>query len=149
VSTGGYQNKDESRVHYASGKSESVAHTLTLEYQLHAGWIAPFIHGLQQGIPVARRCTDCAKVSFPPVRVCSCNCPHGEWTELSGSAEIVHRTEGTDGSFALVQFRGVDTQSVVRLDNVNSTTTTVQLRACTTDQPALIVQPRELTNSND
>jgi len=92
----------------------SIDHRLTLDYELQAGWLQPFVNGLQSGSAIARRCSNCHKTTFPPTRVCDCEHVHGEWIHLSGKAHIVHRSEGADGSFALVQFEGADTKTVVR-----------------------------------
>jgi len=93
----------------------TIDYRLTLDYQLQTGWLEPFIHGLIQGNAVARRCSACKKITFPPIRVCACHHAQGDWVELSGKAEIAYRSEGADGSFALVQFEGADTKTVVRL----------------------------------
>jgi len=100
----------------------TIEYQLTLDYQLQEGWLEPFVGGLQQGIAVARCCSACKKISFPPIRVCECNHTDGEWVNLSGKARIVYRCDGTEGSFALVQFDGADTQTVVRLDNMSDAT---------------------------
>ena len=94
----------------------SIDYGLTLDYQLQAGWLEPFVHGLLQGTAVARRCKACNKITFPPIRVCDCHHDVGEWLNLSGKAHIVYRCDGADGSFALVQFEGADTKTVVRLE---------------------------------
>ena len=94
----------------------SIDYRLTLDYQLQTGWLEPFINGLLQGYAVARRCSACAKTTFPPIRVCACQHTEGDWVNLSGKAEITYRCEGADGNFALVQFEGADTQTVVRLN---------------------------------
>lgn len=121
----------------------TIQYQLTLDYQLQTGWLEPFIHGLQQGIAVARRCHACDKTSFPPIRVCECHHTHGEWVNLSGGAQIVYRCDGTEGSFALVQFFGADTQTVVRLDNMSDTVEAGYLKHSTTtnpnDAPALVL----------
>jgi len=99
----------------------TIDYRLTLDYQLQAGWLGPFVHGLQQGRAIARCCSACKKTSFPPIRVCACDNASGEWVTLSGEARIVHRCDGSEGSFALVQFSGADTQTVVRLDAMADT----------------------------
>jgi len=67
----------------------------------------------------------------------------GEWVSLSGLARIVHRCYGTEGSFALVQFEGADTESVVCLEDMDVSVQTGCLKACGTDKPALIIAPME------
>lgn len=88
---------------------------LTLDYQLNSGWLQPFTEGLVSGQAVAWRCTDCQRTSFPPLRTCSCGQSTGEWTPLSGEAEIQYLTQGVDGAFALARFKGADTSTVVKL----------------------------------
>lgn len=113
----------------------TIEYQLTLDYQLQAGWLEPFIRGLQQGIAVARRCHACEKISFPPLRVCNCHHTHGKWVNLSGGARIVYRCDGTEGSFALVQFDGADTQTVVRLDNMSDAEVIGYLKKSPSENP--------------
>src|SRR5690606_2644686 len=47
-----------------------------------------------------------------------CDCDRFAWTTLPGTADIAGRTDGPGGTFALVQFAGADTQTVVRLHEV-------------------------------
>jgi len=92
---------------------------LTLDYQLHPGWLEPYIRGLQQGAALGKSCSACKIISFPPIHVCECGHTNGEWVSLSGKAHIVNRCTGTEGDFALVQFDGADTKTVVRLENIS------------------------------
>jgi len=96
----------------------SIDYQLTLDYQLQSGWLEPFVQGLQQSKVVAMRCKACRKTTYPPVHACHCHLIEAEWVTLSGKARIVHRCDGTEGSFALVQFDGADTQTVVRLNDM-------------------------------
>jgi len=124
----------------------SIEHQLTLNYQLQTGWLEPFIRGLQHGVATARVCSACRKTTFPPIRVCECNHTEAEWISLSGTARIVHRCDGSEGSHALVQFEGADTHTVVRLDDIVETDSVGFLKACGTDgvtnTPALIITRR-------
>lgn len=96
-------------------------YTLTLDYDLKAGWLAPFVEGLAQGQAVARACGGCKRVSFPPLRSCGvCGSQDGEWVNLSGRAQIQVRTQGADGDFALVKFEGACGFSAVALKDVSS-----------------------------
>lgn len=119
-----------------------IAHRLTLDYTLAAGWMAPFVEGVQTGQAVARTCAGCDGVSFPPVRVCGCGSADSAWTTLSGLARIVWRTDGADGSFALVQFEGATGQSVVRLSEMDEGETEGRLVISMGDLPQLVVGPK-------
>ena len=115
----------------------TVAHSLTLDYQLQPGWLAPYVKGLQKGIAMARRCSACKKVSFPPVRVCDCRSSNGAWVYLSGEARLVYHCDGADGSFALVRFEGADTSTVVRLKSEIEIGQIGYLQASESGNPAL------------
>ncbi len=93
-----------------------MKHTLTLDYDLAAGWLRPFVEGLAEGVARARRCDGCGRVSFVPLRVCDCGKAHGSWIDLPGTATVSRRTTGADGDFGLVTFAGADTKTVARLD---------------------------------
>ncbi len=118
-----------------------IAHRITLDYALGPGWLAPFIEGLQKGDLLGRRCSGCAKVHVPPVRTCDCGETTGSWQPLSGAARIVVETRGADGAFALVQFDGADTQSVVRLAGVADGDTRGKLCPSDGDTPAMVLGP--------
>lgn len=120
-----------------------IVHSMTLEYTLPPGWMSPYVEALREGRAMARRCTDCAAVSFPPLRCCPCGCAKADWTDLPGTATITHRTDGTDGSFALVRFDGAETQAVVRLQDLPPTEASGRLRPLTHPLPALILYPVE------
>lgn len=119
----------------------TIDHTLTLDYQLQPGWLSPFIEGLQKGIAVARCCNACSKTTFPPIRTCECNHVEGEWITLSGTADIVHRCDGSEGSFALVRFQGADTHTVVRLADMVESSQVGYLQASQSNSPALVITP--------
>ncbi len=122
----------------------TIEYQLTLDYQLQAGWLEPFVNGLQQGIAIARCCSACKKTSFPPIRVCECNHTVGEWVTLSGEARIAHRCDGTEGSFALAKFDGADTQTVVRLDTMADTDITGYLKQTPKNTAALVLTSHQL-----
>jgi len=128
----------------------TIDYTLTLDYKLQAGWLVPFIQGLQCGIARARRCDACKHTSFPPLRVCQCNHTNGTWVNLQGEANIVHRCDGLEGSFALVQFIGADTQTVVKLEGMKDTDQTGYLQSCETmhGTPALVLCPHQLSTDS-
>ncbi|OAN76350.1 hypothetical protein A8B78_02370 [Jannaschia sp. EhC01] len=109
-----------------------VAYHLSLDYNLHPGWMTPFVEGLQAGLAVARRCAACAQTAFPPQRICACGEADGAWITLTGDAIITFRTEGADGAFALVVFAGADTSAVVRLTGLASDQTRGTLHASDT-----------------
>lgn len=111
---------------------------LTLEYTLAPGWMKPYADGLFDGKAMARRCSDCQKISFPPTRIC-CRNPDGEWVALTGQATIDWHTDGMDGAFGLVTFDGADTRSVVRLESLTPNDTRGQLVAPKADTPQLIL----------
>ncbi|MEO9517916.1 MAG: zinc ribbon domain-containing protein [Paracoccaceae bacterium] len=116
-----------------------ISHHLALDYTLAPGWFAPFVDGLKQGAATGRHCSDCAKVSFPPVRVCSCGSSNATWVVLSGRAEIIWRTDGSDGSFALARFEGANALSSVKLIDVGGDATHGQLIASEGDLPMLLL----------
>ena len=118
-----------------------ITHQLNLTYSLSPGWMAAFVTGLREGKSIARRCDGCARVSFPPLRICECGVGAGIWIELAGTAKIIHRTDGQDGSFALVQFDGADTQSVVRLDHIGQGQDTGRIAANACGLPAMTLVP--------
>jgi uncharacterized OB-fold protein len=120
-----------------------IRHKLNLEYTLSAGWMAPFVEALTEGRAMARRCTDCAAVSFPPLRTCPCGCTTADWTQLPGTATITYRTDGTDGSFGLVRFDGAGTQAVARLQDFASDDRAGHLQPLAQVLPALILHPHQ------
>ena len=120
-----------------------INHTVSLDYQLTPGWMAPFVQGLFDGQAIARQCSGCMRTSFPPVRVCSCGQSQAQWIQLTGLATLVHRTQGIDGDFALAHFDGADTRTVVKLSGFNESQLTGQLCALTQSLPALILHPTE------
>jgi len=117
-----------------------INYTLQLDYQLNPGWLEPYVSGLKNGKLVARLCASCSRTSLPPSRCCSCGHSVGSWKTISGSADIVYRCSGTDGDFALVQFHGVDTLTVVALHGVPPNALTGVIKQTEDDLPRLILQ---------
>ena len=113
----------------------------TLDYSLETGWLTPFVTGLQMGDVIARTCQSCACVSFPPQRVCPCGDRKGDWVTLAGTATIKWRTHGADGDFALAQFDGASTQTVLRLVGFDATQKRGKLIASGSNAPALSLAP--------
>lgn len=124
--------------------------SLTLDYDLKAGWLAPFVEGLTKGQAVARRCASCGRVSFPPLRTCSCGSQEGDWVTLSGRAVLKARTRGADGDFGLVAFEGAEGLASVVLDGLEGPEgldgpvdprSDLVLRLSTQGTPRLILSP--------
>lgn len=107
-------------------------HRLTLDYKLGEGALQPYLDGLRTGRAMAARCPETNRTSLPP------SLP-GEWVELAGQGTITVRTDGSDGSFALVRFDGADNQAVARLENPEQSGSRVKLVASPDGPPALRV----------
>ncbi len=95
-----------------------IKHRLNIDYELGCGWLTKWVEALREGCALARRCATCAKVSFAPERVCTCGSSVGKWQKLAGTATIEYRTSGQDGEFALANFDGAQTFTVVALNDV-------------------------------
>jgi hypothetical protein len=108
--------------------------TLTLDCEMAEGWLAPFVDGLRQGQALASVCGSCGGASFPPRRACPCGGRATAWATLPGTAEVVLRSAGADGDFALVRLDGAITATVARV----SGTGPLRLCAATGDRPALV-----------
>ncbi len=102
-------------------------YTLKLDYQLAPGWLQPYTEGLSQGRAVSWCCSTCERTSFPPVRTCTCGQTTGTWVALAGTARVIHYTCGQDGEFALAQFEGADTATVVKLCHNTATNLSYQV----------------------
>lgn len=118
-----------------------INHTLKLDYALAPGWLEPWVEALTAGTALARTCSECGRVSFIPLKTCPCGSGTGTWTALPGTATIEKRTDGTDGSFALVTFDGADTSTVVMLDNIPDGAKRGRIAAAGSAKPALILRP--------
>lgn len=115
--------------------------SLTLDYSLAPGWLAPWVQGVAEGKAIGRTCSACGRVSFTPLRRCPCGESDGTWTPLPGTATLIHRTEGADGFFGLVQFDGADTRTVVKLVDWDSAATQGHIIAPKNGTPALLLAP--------
>jgi uncharacterized OB-fold protein len=93
----------------------STLQRLDLTYTLEPGELAPHVEGLRTGEAVARRCSKCGWVSFPPDRRCRCGAADHEWVTLSGHGTAAAVTFAGERSFALVRFEGADNSAVVRI----------------------------------
>ncbi len=112
---------------------------LRLDYVLAEGWLAPYVAGLRDGRAIAARCTACDVVSFPPARVCACGGRQSAWVTLDGTAQVMFRSTGIDGDFALVQFAGASTASVARLQGMAAHETMGRIAPALTTRPGLVV----------
>lgn len=116
-------------------------HRLVLDYSLTAGRLEPWIAALRHGKATGLSCSDCGKVSFPPVRRCTCGSTQSKWVELVGTASIVERSDGDGSSFALAKFDGADTVATVRLQDPENNTDHRCLAAVPDGPPALVLVP--------
>ncbi len=118
-----------------------IEQSLQLDYKLAPGWLSPWAEAMLEGAAMARRCVQCHRVSFAPLRVCDCGSHAGEWIQLVGTAAVVSRTQGTDGRFALVRFDGADTLVVARLQGFSDTDCRGRLLKPTGSLPSLAIEP--------
>lgn len=120
-----------------------IPYQMRLDYTLRFGWLAPFFDALDKGDALGRRCTACEAVSYPPLRVCPCGERDGEWVRLSGRAEVLWRTTGADGAFALARFLGAARMATVRLNGFTEGTRFGQLTTADQELPHLCLVPVE------
>ena len=118
-----------------------IQHDLHLRYNLAPGWLEPYVQGLQNGDAIASSCTNCSHTAFPPQLTCGCGASDRRWVKLDGYADIIHKTEGPDGSFALVRFKGADTATVVRLENLPVQDLHGQITKSANQLPQLVLGP--------
>ncbi len=121
-----------------------MKHRVSLDYTLGEGDLSDYLDGLRHGTAVGCRCRACGRTSFPPERVCPCreraNDAGGlEPKSLPGTAEILCRTDGLAGAFALVRFDGADNAAVCRLADPAARGTRGRLRATADGLPGLIL----------
>lgn len=114
---------------------------LELDYALSPGWLEPWVKGVLDGKAIGRRCKTCNKISFTPLRRCACGKTQGSWATLPGLATLIHKTEGADGVFGLVQFDDAYTKTVVKLVDWDDFATRGQLIAPETQTPTLLLTP--------
>jgi uncharacterized protein len=112
--------------------------TLTLDYTLGEGFLAPYLDGLRSGTAMASRCTACGCVALPPAPVCDCGARDPAMVALAGTATILWRTTGTDGDVALVRFDGADSNALARLDGFTRET---RGRIAPSAEAALVLTP--------
>ena len=116
--------------------------TVTLDYTLGEGWLAPWLDGLRAGAAVASACSACGDAHFPPLRVCpTCRIPCDGWLRLKGGATILFRTAGADGDFAMARFDGASGTAIVRSDALPQGATRARLSPCPDDPPRLALIP--------
>lgn len=118
---------------------------LNLPYEMAAGWLAPWVDALLAGQALGASCSTCHAVSFPPTRVCNCGSRSTTWQPLPGTAVIVYRTDGVDGTFALVRFDGAASQSVVRLQGLPQDDVRGRLLPASGERPAVVLGPLNRT----
>lgn len=94
-----------------------MRHRLVLDYTLTVGRLQPWLDGLRAGQAVGLSCGTCGQTSFPPQRRCTCGSTSEDWITLPGTGTVVQRTDGPEGSFALVRFDGASALTTVRLKN--------------------------------
>ena len=115
-----------------------MKHQLILDYSIPLGDLALFFDALDEGKALASACTECGKVAFPARMRCgACGSIGTKWKPLIGTAQILFRTDGGSGSFALVKFDGADTRSTVALINPERSETTGKLAASVGNAPGL------------
>ena len=123
-----------------------INHNISLEYELNSGWLNPWVEALHQGSALAWQCSACDSASFAPERTCRCGQNSGRWHPLSGIAVLESRTDGADGSFALVRFIGSDTSVVVALEGIDLGQTHGQLMPYKFSDggvPRMVIGPHE------
>ena len=115
--------------------------SLTLNYTLPEGGLAPYFDALRAGRARASRCGACGWVAFPPrIRCAECGGSEHSWVDLSGRASVALRTDGTEKSFALVRFEGADGMTTLALSNPDDTSETGRLIAPPGNRPGLWLQ---------
>ncbi len=95
-----------------------MRYALNLDYHIPEGGLAPYFDGLRQGRAMATSCGRCGAVYFPARLRCSqCGRDCGTWRELSGRTEILRRSGGAEGRFALVRFEGATVLATAAITN--------------------------------
>jgi hypothetical protein len=117
-----------------------MKHQLKLNYSIPVGDLNPYFDALRDGKALASECNRCGKVAFPArIRCGACGDNNTTWKPLTGSAQILFRTDGGSGSFAIVKFDGADTCSTVALKNPDRNTTSGKLTAFVENSAGLCV----------
>jgi uncharacterized protein len=106
--------------------SNSMNLDVTLSYSHGVGELAPYFDALAAGRTMARKCTSCSQVWFPPHAACPDDGSNCEWVELEGHGVIISATETRvrlpftddvrDVVFVLVSMAGADNTVLGRLD---------------------------------
>ncbi|MEM9107613.1 MAG: hypothetical protein AAGC96_18360 [Pseudomonadota bacterium] len=122
-----------------------MKHRVQLDYTLGEGELADYLDGLREGKAVASYCRGSGRTSFPPDCSCRSRQPDGEdntveLKQLSGGAEILVRTDGPSGAFALVRFDGADNMAVCRLANPSADGRRGQLCATGDELPGIVLE---------
>lgn len=128
------------------GDSPVFEREVRLRFRIGSGWLGPHLAALGRCEALGRKCGKCGDVSFPPVRVCDCGSPEGEWVPLDGTAEVIARTDGADGSFALVRFAGATCNSVACLHGLPVGSAEGVLVPHCGELPHICLGPREQEN---
>jgi len=115
-----------------------MKHKLKLEYTIPTGDLSQYFDALNTGQALATACCKCAHVAFPARAICpKCKTDTFEWLPLTGTAQVLFRTDADDASYALVQFDGADTNTTVALTNPKIKTETGTLIAPTAGHSGL------------
>ena len=127
-----------------------MKHQLNLDYTIPVGDLAPYFDALQDGKALASECSGCGHVAFPARTQCgACGDADSKWKPLTGVGQILFRTDGGSGSFALVKFDGADTSSTVALINPDCIATSVNLTAPKGNTAGLYVVLRQDIKGDD
>ena len=118
-----------------------IKQKLDLNYTLSFGKMTRWVIGLSEGKAIALKCSQCEKSSFPPQRICDCRSSKNEWIELNGKANILVKTSGVDGDFAIAKFEGSDNSAVVRLKGFKINEINGKISSCNLSQPSLNLMP--------
>lgn len=123
-----------------------MKYRLDLDYSIPLGDLAPYFDALARGEALASICNKCGVVAFPARAACA-DCPDAGigWQRLEGTAQLMFRTQGQAGDFALVRFTGASTNSTVGLINPEQKSSVGKLVASPKDAPGLWLK---LTNDN-
>jgi len=119
---------------------------MSLDYTISEGALKPYFDALLRGDALASRCHSCGHVDFPARVICNiCGSREMDWVTLSGTAEVIHRTDGAKSGFALAKFSGADTLTTVALTNPASKATIGRLSTPVGARPGLWLKLDETT----
>lgn len=114
---------------------------MSLDYTISNGDLSPYFEALKQGNALGSACETCRQIAFPARIICNgCGSQKMYWKTLSGVAQVIHRTDGPQSGFALVQFSGADTRTTVALVNPVSNATTGKLSRPMGENPGVWLQ---------